>query len=86
MPNLAPFINGVKFLREITPFNLSEYQVIVARANEPYKIYTKSISIYYYLHDETNNKLYEFDIKPGIGLLQIGDVAIKLYKVKYLSK
>ncbi len=82
------YINGFRFLREITPFDLTDYQVIVTWTisdKKPFKIYKHPGSVYFYLHDETINRLFEAELQPGKDLFENSNGMITAYRLRYPS-
>lgn len=83
------FINGFRFLREINSFNLANYQTAITWTStdgKPYKVYTKELSVYFYLHDEAMNTLYEVEPDLNVDIYRNTDKLLTSYKIMLRSK
>lgn len=77
------YINGFKFLREVNNFDLSNYTPIITWIHsniKPYKVYTSNLSNYYYLHDETINRMYEIDLEVGVDIFARAELLLTTYE------
>jgi len=82
------FLHGFKFLREIPVFNTDDYQPHIGWiSGKPlhFKVYSRHNATFFYLHDESLNRLFEIvtDSETKLNRSEKMDQVIEAYYFKY---